>query len=162
KTHQRTLGRGGAISAPAAVRLANRGPEPDVARDRVEHEVPIPGSASRERVDVLPRDPMALTACADLERVAVAELQYGPVLQPEVGPGQSRANADHLLVNGRGVARGDRGTDDSSGNGRDFRCRFVARFCAGARDVQPAAQPVQRLARNPGSAGLRRDLESDL
>ena len=154
--------RDGAVATPAAVRLADRGPEPDLTGGRVEHVMVIARSACSECLDPLPGSPSSAAALADLERLTFTELQHRPVLEPVRVTRNARAGPDLLVCDGGGMTRADGGADDGGRYGGDLGRAFIVGFDAVAWHVQSTPQPVQRLVGDPVRGGIGRDLDRDL
>src|SRR4051794_19622259 len=103
EAHDRALGRHGTVLRPAAVGLADRGPELDFAGYEVDHEVAVELGRADEVVARLPARPVPGLRVLDLERLPRAELEDRLVAQRVDLAGRAVRDADDLAVDARGV-----------------------------------------------------------
>ena len=98
EAQHRALRRHGAVLRPAAVVLADRRAELDLAGDDVEHEVAVELRRADEVRARLPARPVARLRVLDLERLAGLQLEHRVVAQREDLAGRAVRHAEDLLA----------------------------------------------------------------
>ena len=160
--HDRALGGHRAVLRPAAVGLADRRAELDLARDDVERVVALERRRVDEVLAQLPALPVTRLRVLDLEPLAAGRLEHRRVAEPERLARRAVAQPEHLALGARRVRRLEQRADRRRGDRVDLGRVRVGRGRAGAGlVVDPAAQPAQPLAGERLDGAARRALQLD-